>query len=164
MQLISQKTLNLVNLLELSEGEMTSDVEMQMLEISKSADQAAFFLDRSDAIVSHLKSIIEQVKSKITTIENAQDFVKSEVKKSIQTLGSDLEGETFTFKLAKAAPKVVIENEDLIVEPWIRFKQICEVDKKAIAEALKKGEKIEGAKLEENFSLRKSINTKKIKE
>lgn len=162
MKLISHKTLELVNSLELSEGELTPHIEQQMLELSKSADQSAMFIDRADVIVTHLKSIIEQVKAKITTIENAQDFVKSEIKKSIQTLGQDLEGENYYFKLAKAAPKVVIENEDLIVEPYIRYKQVCEVDKKAIGDALKKGESIPGAKLEENFSLRKSINTKKL--
>lgn len=164
MKLISNKTLELVNALELTEGEITQDISLMLSDLSKSADQSGMFLDRSEAVVTHLKSLADQIKSKISTIEKAQDFVKSEIKKSISIIDSDLEGDLYIFKLSKAAPKVVIENEDLIVEPYIRYKQVCEVDKKALGEALKKGELIEGAKLEENFSLRKSINTKKLKE
>lgn len=153
----------LVNDLELSEGEITTDIEARMLELSKSADDAAIFLDRCDQVAEHLKSIIDQIKSKIKTIESAQDFVKSDIKKSIQSLGCDLEGELYTFKLAKAAPKVIIDDESSISELYLRTKVIHEVDKKQICDDLKNGVPIEGAHLEENFSLRKSINTKKIK-
>jgi hypothetical protein len=164
MKLISHKTLELVNALELAEGEISEEINMMLLDLSKSADQSGLFLDRAEAITAHLKSLVDQIKSKISTIEKAQDFVKSEIKKSISIIDSDLEGDIYKFKLSRTAPKVVIENEDLIVEPYIRYKQVCEVDKKAIAEALKKGETIEGAHLEENYSLRKSIQTNKIKE
>ena len=46
----------------------------------------------------------------------------------------------------------------------IAARMMLSLDKKAIGEALKKGEQTPGAKLEENFSLRKSINTKKLKD
>ena len=162
--LVSNQTLELVNALELSEGEITPDIETQMLEMSRSADQAALFLDRCDQVVAHLDSIVDQIKSKIKTIENAQDFVKSDIKKSIQSLGCDLEGDIYRFKLAKAAPKVIIDDEASISDLYLRTKVIHEVDKKQISEDLKNGVPVEGAHLEENFSLRKSINTKKIKD
>lgn len=164
MQLISNKTLELVNALELSEGEVTEDINTMLVELSKSADQSGMFLDRSDAVIAHLKSLTEQIKSKISVIEASQDFVKAELKKSIALLDSDLEGDIYKFKLSKAAHKVVIDDELLLDQGYMRTKTIVEIDKKAIGEDLKKGYMVNGAHLEDNYSLRKSINTNKIKD
>lgn len=162
MQLISNKTLELVNALELSEGEVTENINTMLIELSKSADQSGMFLDRSDAVIAHLKSLTDQIKSKISVIEASQDFVKAELKKSIALLDSDLEGDIYKFKLSKAAPKVVIDDELLLDQGYMRTKTIVEIDKKAIGEDLKKGYMVNGAHLEDNYSLRKSINTNKI--
>lgn len=162
MQLISNKTLELVNALELSEGEVTENINTMLIELSKSADQSGMFLDRSDAVIAHLKLLTDQIKSKISVIEASQDFVKAELKKSISLLDSDLEGDIYKFKLSKAAPKVVIDDELLLDQGYMRTKTIVEIDKKAISEDLKKGYMVNGAHLEDNYSLRKSINTNKI--
>lgn len=152
----------LQNELELLEGEVTPAVESMMLEISQNADDAGLFLDRSEYMVEYFKDFKKKIDAKIKTIENAQDFVESELRKSIAALG-DLEGQNFIFKLQKTKDKVVIDNEAKISDLYLRTKVTHEPDKTAIFDALKAGQSVDGAHLEPNFSLKKTLNTKKLK-
>lgn len=157
---ISQKAIQLASNLEILEGEINEDIEQQMLDLSRSADDAGLFLDRSEYLIKYFKNFRDQISSKIKTLENASEFVESEVKKSVETLG-ELSGESFVFKLQKTKGKVVVD-ESLLHETYLRTKITHEPDKTKIYDDLKAGIQVEGAKLEENYSLKKTINTKKI--
>ncbi len=159
---ISQKAMALQNELELLEGEITEDINNMMLEISQNADDAGLFLDRSQYMVEYFKDFKKKIDAKIKTIENAQDFVESEHTKSTTAIG-DLEGNNFIFKLQKTKDKVVIDNEAKISDLYLRTKVTHEPDKTAIFDALKAGQSVDGAHLEANFSLKKTLNTKKLK-
>lgn len=159
---ISQKAMALQNELELLEGEVTPEVESMMLEISSSADDAGLFLDRSEYMVQYFKDFKKKIDAKIKTIESAQIFVESELKKSCAALG-DLEGQNFIFKLQKTKDKVVIDDESKIEDLFMRTKVTHEPDKTAIYDSLKAGLTVKGAQLVANFSLKKTINTKKLK-
>lgn len=161
--LISQKAINLSNSLELLEGEITPEVEQQMLELTNSVDDAAIFLERSEHIIAYFKSMRDQLNKKIKTIENATDFVESEIKKAVAISGA-LQGTNYTFKLSKTKPKVIISDETKISDLYLRTKVTHEVDKTAIYESLKKGVAVEGAELQDNYSLRKTINPKLVGE
>lgn len=163
--LISQKAMNLQNELEILEGEVTPEVQQMMLEISKSADDAGLFLDRSEHLINYFKQFRDQISAKIKTIEKAQEFVESEIKKSCAALG-ELEGNSFIFKLQRTKDKVVIkkEDEDKIGDLYLRTKVTHEPDKDKIYAALKANQVVEYAKLEPNFSLKKTLNTKKLKD
>lgn len=160
---ISQKAIALQNELELLEGEITDEVNDMMLEISRSADDAGLFLDRSEYMVEYFKDFKKKIDAKIKTIENARAFVESELKKSIAAIG-DLEGESFIFKLQKTKDKVIIDDETKLSDFYLRTKVVHEPDKTAIFDALKSGQQVDGAHLEQNFSLKKTLNTKKLKE
>lgn len=160
---ISQKAMALQNELELLEGEVTEEINNMMLELSKSADDAGLFLDRSEYMVEYFKDFKKKIDAKIKTIENAQSFVESELKKSIAALG-DLEGNNFIFKLQKTKDKVIIDDETKISDLYLRTKVTHEPDKTAIFDALKAGQSVDGAQLVPNFSLKKTLNTKKLKE
>lgn len=157
---ISQKAIQLASNLEILEGEINEDIEQQMLELSRSADDAGLFLDRSEYLIKYFKNFRDQISSKIKTLENASEFVESEIKKSVETLG-ELSGESFIFKLQKTKGKVVVD-ESLLHETYLRTTITHAPDKTKIYEDLKAGIQVEGAKLEENYSLKKTINTKKI--
>jgi Siphovirus Gp157 len=159
---ISQKAMALQNELELLDGEVTPEIESMMLEISKSADDAGLFLDRSKFMIEYFKDFKKKIDAKIKTIENAQEFVESELKKSIAAIG-DLEGQNFIFKLQKTKDKVVIDDESKISDLFLRTKVTHDPDKTAIFDALKAGQSVDGAQLVPNFSLKKVINTKKLK-
>jgi hypothetical protein len=161
--LISQKAMSLQNELELLEGEITEDINNMMLEISQSADDAGLFLDRSEYMIEYFKDFKKKIDAKIKTIENAQAFVESELKKSIAAIG-DLEGNNFIFKLQKTKDKVIINDEAKISELYLRTKVTHEPDKTAIHDALKAGHKVDGAELVHNYALKKTLNTKKIKD
>lgn len=161
--IISQKAMALQNELELLEGEITEDINNMMLDISQSADDAGLFLDRSEYMIEYFKDFKKKIDAKIKTIEAAQSFIESELKKSCAALG-DLEGNNFIFKLQKTKPKVVIDDESKLHDLYLRTKVVHEPDKTKIYVDLKSGIHVEGAKLEENFSLKKTLNTKKIKD
>lgn len=158
---ISQKAVQLASSLELLEGEVTPDIELQMLELSKSADDAGLFLDRSEYLIKYFKDFKSQIDAKIKTLEKATEFVESEVKKSVEALG-ELSGDSFTFKLQKTKGKVIVDDESLLHETYLRTTITHAPDKTKIYDDLKAGIEVEGAKLEENYSLKKTINTKKI--
>lgn len=159
---ISQKALALQNELELLEGEITIDIERRMQELTRSVDDTVVFLNRSEATIEYLKSCRDQINAKIKTIERAIGFVENEIKCAVTAIG-DLEGENYIFKLQKTKDKVIIDNEAKISDLYLRTKVTHEPDKTAIFEALKAGRSVDGAHLEPNFSLKKTINTKKIK-
>ena len=79
---ISQKAIQLASNLEILEGEINEDIEQQMLELSRSADDAGLFLDRSEYLIKYFKNFRDQISAKIKTLENASEFVESEIKKS----------------------------------------------------------------------------------
>lgn len=160
---ISKKAMALQNELELMEGEVTPGIERLMLDVSRSADDAGQFLDRSEHLINYFKQFRDQISAKIKTIENAQSFVESELKKSIAALG-ELEGDSFIFKLQKTKDKVVIDDEKKLSDFFLRTKVVHEPDKTAIFDALKSGQQVDGAQLVPNFALKKTINTKKLKE
>lgn len=160
--LISQKAMNLTNNLELLEGEITETIEQQMLELSQSVDDAAIFLERSEHIIAYFKSMRDQLSKKIKTIENASNFVESELKKAAAS--GTLQGNHYSFKLSKTKPKVVILDESKINDLYLRTKVSHEVDKTAIYDAIKSGVAVEGAELQDNFSLKKTINPKLVGE
>ncbi len=157
---ISQKAIRLTNDLELLDGEVTSEIEVQMLELSKSADDAGLFLDRSEYLIKYFKNFRDQISAKIKTLENSVDFIESELKRSVVTLG-ELSGDSFVFKLQKTKPKVIVD-ESVLSDIYLRTKVTHEPDKTKIYDDLKAGIPVDGAKLEDNFSLKKTINTKKI--
>lgn len=160
--LISQKAINLTNNLELLDGEVTPEVEQQMLELSQSVDDAAIFIERSEHIVAYFKSMKDQLTKKIKTLENASNFVESELKKAAAT--GVLQGNQFSFKLVKIKAKVIINDESKINDLYLRTKVSHEVDKTAIYDAIKSGVAVEGAELQDNFSLKKTINPKLVGE
>ena len=53
---ISQKAIQLASNLEILEGEINEDIEQQMLELSRSADDAGLFLDRSEYLIKYFKN------------------------------------------------------------------------------------------------------------
>lgn len=159
---VSQKAIELSNDLEMLDGEITDDVQAKMLALSKDVDSAGLFLDRSKFMVEYFKDFKKKIDAKIKTIENAQEFIESELKKSVETLG-ELEGQNFIFKLQKTKDKVVIDDESKLHDLFLRTKITHEPDKTAIFDALKAGKEVEGAKLVHNYALKKTINTKKLK-
>ena len=118
--LISQKAMNLTNNLELLEGEITETIEQQMLELSQSIDDAAIFLERSEYIIAYFKSMRDQLTKKIKTLENASNFVESELKKAAAT--GVLQGNQYSFKLVKTKAKVIINDESKINDLYLRTK------------------------------------------
>lgn len=160
---ISKKAVDLASDLEFTEGQITIDVEQKMIELAASVDGAARFLDRADSIVSELKNKKEKISKKINTLIRAQEFVESELRKSISVMG-DLEGEEYIFKLQKIADKVELDENVELSDLYLRTKVTHEPNKDLIYGVLKTGQAIEGARLVPNFSLKKTLNTKKIKD
>lgn len=161
--IISQLASELQNHLKHLDGEITPEIETLMVNISKSADDAGLFLDESEYLINYFKGFRDQISAKIKTIQTAQEFIEGSLGLSCSKLG-DLSGDSFTFKLQKTKPRVVIDDDSIIEDNYIRTTVTHAPDKTKIYEHLKSGVTVVGAKLVDNFALKKTINSKKLKD
>ena len=72
-------------------------------------------------------------------------------------LSNMLEGAKFENERVKVSfrktQSVIIDNLEELNEDYLRFKTTCEADKKAISEAIKNGQAVTGAHMEEKLSM-----------
>lgn len=158
---ISQKVVDLIRALDLLDGEITPEVEQLTLEISKSADLAGEFLDKSKFEIEYLKFVKSKYESKIENILRSQERIETEIKKSVKLLGP-IVGEQFVFDLYDSKYETIIEDKTKIEENYLTTKITHTPSKTAIKEAILAGHNVEGARLEK--SLKITFNPKKIKD
>lgn len=146
-----------------SGGELTSEVEAA-LEITETAlpekiDSYSLILDRFGSIEKFYKEKAEFYSRLSKQFGAAQDRLKDNLKLAMTKLGTDeLVGFDVRFKLQNSNPSVVIENDAAIDGKYKITETITKTDKKKLAEDLKAGFPVEGARLERGTSLRTYAN------
>ena len=147
---------------ELSDADLPDEVVRDTLEalegelIQKGQAVAAFVLNLEaevDAVKAVEKRISERRKALERRAESMREYLRSNMEKAGISEIKAGDG-SFTAKLAKGRPSVVIDDESLIPDDsefvrWLR----C-VSKTAIGEALKSGQEVPGAHIEIRPSLR----------
>lgn len=117
---------------------------------------AAYSLNLSVEIEA-LKAHEKRVAAKRKTLESREEWLREYLKHNMEKCGiteiKALDG-TFTAKLGKGRPSVVIDDESLFADDSPFVKWTRSVSKTAIGEALKAGEDVPGARLETKPSLR----------
>ena len=88
------------------------------------------------------------------------DCSDDNIKEAMQTLETDeLVGIDVRFKLSKSNPSCVIDDPEKIDAAYKTVVQEIKIDKKRITDDLKHGIPVEGAYLQESFSLRQYANS-----
>ena len=151
-------------LAELTDADLPEEVVADTLEalegelIQKGQAVAAFALNLSaeiDAIKAVEKRISERCKALEKRADSLREYLRTNMEKAGISEIKALDG-SFTAKLAKGRPSVVIDDESLIPDDseFVRWKR--EISKTAIADAIKNGQDVPGAHIEVRPSLRLS--------
>lgn len=147
-----------------SGGEVTPDIE-KMLEVTdvqlpEKVDSYALVIDRMDSIERFYKTKAEMYLSLAKSAANVSSRCEANLKTAMQALGTtEIEGFDIRYVLVNSNPACVIEDESLIDGAYKITETVTKVDKKRLAEDLKLGVPVPGAKLERGQSLRRYLNT-----
>jgi uncharacterized protein YqgQ len=152
---INQDYFEIATTLEELEGELTPELE-QALSINKNE-----LVEKSHGYINVIKRIESDVTMFDAEIKRLQE-AKKRMQKVVEVLEERLEdavkihGEiktgTYTLKLRKSE-SVIIEDESKIPPQFIKIKQEFQVMKAEIKKAIKEGEEVDGAYIQENQNL-----------
>lgn len=159
MAKLYELTSNYLNLMELLDNpEVPGEVLQESLqevkeEIEIKAENIAKLVKNIDSDIQGLKAEEKRLNYKRKSLENKQKSIKQYLEDTLKI--SDIKKvktPLFTITIQKNAPSVVIEDLESIPECYFLIKK--EISKSGILEALKAGQKVVGAKLEQKESLR----------
>ena len=127
------------------------DLKQLHVDREQKIDNTVCYLKNTEAMIAALKSEEKKLSERRKALESKADRIKSFLSYFLD-IGKKLE--TVHFKISwRKSTSVKIENEELIDVKYIKEKVTTSVDKKAIGEALKAGEIVSGAELEEKHNL-----------
>lgn len=110
---------------------------------------------KSQEVRAKGNAIIEEgkrINSFADLIDANIDRMKSNLHASMEATGkTKFKTDLFSFSIRKNPPKVVVDNDEAVLPEYLKIK--TEIDKKAIAESLKAGHKLDFAHLESGTSL-----------
>lgn len=156
---IVEQTADLETLLIESGGELTPEIEALLAvnekELASKADGYAMVIERMEDIAQFYKRKAEALNKLAKAAEGVATGCKERIKFAMQTLNTnEIAGNDIRFKLQPTNPSCLIENEDEVDPLYKKAVTEIKIDKKKIAEDLKLGVPVKGAKLIENLSLR----------
>lgn len=139
-------------------GELTPELEASLtqisLDVAESVDRTHFALDRIENAVGYWKAKAAEYKKIADSLDTAHDRMKNYIKAVMADSGkSDLVGVEVRYKLSRAKPKVVID-EDKLAPAYFKEKLTLVPEKERIKQDLELGVPVDGARLEESFTLR----------
>jgi hypothetical protein len=141
--------------LEIVEGETSSALAMKV-------DSYGYVMDELDARREFIKVRMDQLKQIITSIDRAEDAMKSRIDFAMTTLQvSELAGDETRFTKQLNPPKLVLSNREMIPNKYFVQPPTPPpaIDTDAIKNDLKNGVEIQGAHLERGVSIRRKVAT-----
>lgn len=150
------------NLLIEAGGELTPEIEQALVlkdqTLPEKIDNLGFRIERLESFETYIKSKVDAYTKLLKGAQNATEYLKNYIKTEMLVNNTpEVSGSDFKFKVSKTTGQVVIEDESKLDGAYIITETITKVDKKKIKEDLALGVPVTGARLEENYSLRKSI-------
>jgi hypothetical protein len=123
-------------------GELTTSLEAK-------AEGIAVFSDRLQAFVDYCKKEENRIAAHRKAADARIGNIKSYLKRAMETAGRDeLQVGSHTVKIKKNPPKVAIDNEEEIPARYFTvIPEQFQLNKSALAAAIKGGEEVKGAKL-----------------
>ena len=137
-------------------GEVTFDknkIDHIESDLKDKADNIACFIKNltalSDSIKAEKNALDERLKANDKKIESLKKYITSAMELA-QMDRLETARNKITFRTSK---KVIISDDDAVPEKYIKLEITSKVDKKAIGEALKAGEVVNGCYLEVNNNI-----------
>jgi len=148
---INQEFLQIAQQLEDNGGEITEELESQLLfnreQLETKGINYALVIRQIDGESSILDREIKRLQSLKKAKDNTLDRLKTIIKDAMLLHGIDsIKGDLINLTIRKSPPSVIIYNEELIPNHY-KIEQPKTIDKKLIGDDLKNGLEIKGATL-----------------
>lgn len=143
-----------------NEGVLTLDVEQALQALVHKVDSCDMFLKRLDSEIELFKTRAEFFRRVSDILENKKEWFQNYIKMTmIQNEITELRGDEIRFTLQNNPPSVHIENEERLDTKYKVEKIVVSIDKKKIADTLKRGVEVPGASLRYSQRLVTKANT-----
>ena len=161
---LAQKSAAIETLLIESGGELTPELEEALTvkeeQLPAKIDGYALFMERMEMVAEHYSERARFYEKFAKSAIAVADRLETNIKFAMETMGTtEILGNDVRFKIQNTAPSVVTENEFEIPDEYKSSKQVVTIDKKKIAEVLKAGGTVPGARLNRGTTIRKYANT-----
>lgn len=162
VQIVNQVTALEMLLIE-SGGQITEEIEKALLvretHLPEKIDGYALTVERFDMISAHYRQQANFYLDLAKSAENVVDRCKDNLKNAMKEMNvTELVGNDVKYKLSPTNPTVLVEDDSQVEDAYKIKEVLVKVDKKKIAEDLKLGVPVKGARMQENFRLTKSAN------
>lgn len=153
---ITTEQKSLINEIELMEGEITPEMEKQlMITESQLQNKSIAYLEvikRKESFNDLIDSEIKRLQQLKKTNNNLVGRLKDNLLEAVKAFGGFQVGtQKFTTRKSSA---VIVEDVNSLPKEYKSIKVTESADKKAIKEALKGGKEIEGCYIQENLNLK----------
>lgn len=140
-------------------GELTPELEQKLefnqLELARKVDGYAFFDERFQAEEAYWSKKAESYKKIAKSFDTLRDRLRGRIKQIMVESGEkEIKGYDARFVLSKSKPKLVIESEASLPAQYKMQVTTTQPDKEQIKKTLEEGWEVEGARLEEVYTLR----------
>lgn len=123
-------------------------------ELKDKCESVAMWRENQLVVANAKKEAAKKLLDQAKTIEKRANSMLEYLDSNMKASGiTQIECDLFSIKYQKNPPSVVIEDESLIDDGFIKTKTTTSVDKVAIKKALSAGDKVDGAKLQQTERL-----------
>jgi|LGVE01.1.fsa_nt_gb hypothetical protein len=131
-------------------------VEALGMALEKKTENIVHFCTDQDAFVVAAKAEEKRIADRRKAVENRVASLKGYMQRCLESAGlMEVTAGTHKVKIQANPPRVVVSDEkSLPAKFFIVIPETTQLDKKLVADALKKGEEVKGAHLERGTSLR----------
>lgn len=121
--------------------------------IEDKADNYAVIIADLAAQESKLKAEIDRLTKRRQTLRNNAERMKQSLQIAMETVGKEkMKTDYYSYTIQKNPPKLVLDDEEIVPEDYFVTRR--ELDKVSLKDALKAGQEVRGAHLEQTESLR----------
>lgn len=147
-----------------SGGEITpaieSLLEIKDLHLPEKVDNYGLVIDRMQVVSAFYKAKADEYLRLAKAASNVVGRCESNLKIAMEAMHTDeILGRDIRYRLVRSNPACIITDDSKIDGAYKITETITKVDKKRLAEDLKLGVPVEGAKLEAGYSLRRYLNS-----
>lgn len=151
--LLAQESAKLETQILESDGELTPEIEKALtsveIELPEKVQGYSFNIDRFLALAEQYRKQARYYTKIAKMFEDVSDALKVNIKSAMVILNkSEIDGLDFAYRLMPAQSSLVVDDEKLIPEKFLRKVEKWEVNKEALKEALRESPDIPGAHLE----------------
>jgi hypothetical protein len=147
---------HLMAVIEEAEGEITPEIENQLAINEKELQEKSIayleIIKQKERFVADIDAEIKRLQALKKQNSNLVSFLKDRLLNAVNLFGDFTVG-TLTFGKRKST-KLKITDEQRIDTKFTKRELVITPDKMKIKEAIKSGETVQGAELEENYSLK----------